>query len=865
MNQTGAAIAERAEMAFETEVEAELARIWCTLIQRESIDRDDDYFALGGNSLGLANLFARIEAQFGVRLPLSSILEAPTVAQLARVIESRGSHHPVVLIRDGAGKPPVFLFHDADGETMLYRGLAERLDPGHPVYGLKPFSRPGYPMLHTRIEEMAAFHVRNILAVEPTGPYLLGGLCAGGLIAFEVARQLEREGRHVVMVALMDVADVEAEERPARFAAERLASFASSFDGTRGGSRRERLVRSAAKALRKVRGFAGYQVTSRAGRVRDEIVVRLFRWHQWLGVGLPPYVRGIPVRTLYNEAKRAYRPATPYRGEMLLLRATGGTGGDASHAARHDDPHMGWGRRTTAGVRSLDVPGGHSSMLQEPNVGVLAEHLQAYVDDSLRAYEAARSRPGSSEATVSDPVETTATEMLAADRPFHIVPVSAADRDGLGHEAARLAESIESDQDADLAELERSLVLGRAHRAWRRAATGATRTELAERLRKGSGRGAWTAASPAVSRGVGFILAGVGEQGSGVGRELYESEPAFRRAVDDCAHVLQPILGRDIRPLMFEAPAPRAGDWLRGGGAGVLRETQVAQPAAFVLDWALAQLWMSWGIRPSAVLGYSVGEYVAAALAGVLRMEDSLEMLARRAAWIDELAEPGGMLAVPAAESEIQPYLADGLWIAAANSPQASVVGGREEAIRGLEERLAAAGMVARRVISMNGTHTPLLDPVRAPFGRFVAGIRRETPRVPMLSNVTGRWLTDQEARDPDYWCRQMCSTLRFEAGAGELLRFGDLILLEIGPGAGLGAMIRQHAACGRDRMGRVLASLPAAWDRISEREHVASTLGRLWAEGAAVDWRAYLDLRPTMRESDSPGRREVPQLADSH
>lgn len=145
----------------------------------------------------------------------------------------------------------------------------------------------------------------------------------------------------------------------------------------------------------------------------------------------------------------------------------------------------------------------------------------------------------------------------------------------------------------------------------------------------------------------------------------------------------------------------------------MLKETQVAQPAAFILDWALARMWMNWGVNPSAVLGYSVGEYVAAGLAGVVRMEDSLAMLARRAQWIDQLAEPGAMLAVAAGEADVSPRLGDGVWLAAVNSPQSTVVGGRTESIERLEGELQSAGIATCRVVSMNGTHTPLLSAVR--------------------------------------------------------------------------------------------------------------------------------------------------------
>ena len=188
--------------------------------------------------------------------------------------------------------------------------------------------------------------------------------------------------------------------------------------------------------------------------------------------------------------------------------------------------------------------------------------------------------------------------------------------------------------ETDLPDVSYTLAVRRPEFEWRRAAVGGSREELIERLRKGSGQGRLEQFGAGGERPVAFVLAGVGEQTAGAGRGLYEGEPAFRAAADQCAEILQPLLGRDIRESMFTAPQP-AGNWLRGDG-GVLKGTRVAQPAAFVLDWALARMWMSWGVKPAAVLGYSVGEYAAAAVAGVLRMEDALVMLARRAEWIEE-------------------------------------------------------------------------------------------------------------------------------------------------------------------------------------------------------------------------------------
>jgi thioesterase domain-containing protein/malonyl CoA-acyl carrier protein transacylase len=843
--------------------EATLAGLWAEVLKVPEVGLDDDYFALGGNSLLAASLMAGIETRFGVKLPLSSIIEAPTVAQFARLMDSRGSHRPLVVIKNGGDKTPLFLVHDADGETMLYRGLALHLDPDQTVYGLKPSSKANHPILHTHIEEMAAYHIGTIKTVQERGPYLLGGLCAGGLIAFEMARQLERNGDEVAMVALMDAADVVARGKPLRASRERLTRLAATLEDGKGHSLPQRILGTSVRMLAKARNFTAYVLKNRAAMVRDQAKMRLFRLHLNRGIRLSPFLEHISVRTAYNFARRVYRPATPFAGELVLIRATSGDGDDEPYTERYVDALLGWGPRTTRGVRVFDVPGGHSSMLQEPNVRVMAEFLVPYMNevlDSPPTQFSQLARPNSSglspmaladAATRTDRraaqrdsnqhevvVDAERAKPFAPSRPLQLLVVSAESREAMEQSAARLAEHLDQMEDGELADVSDASALERPVLPWRRAVVAESRQQASERLREGTGKGVWNSIEPVQTRPVAFVLAGVGEQTAGAGKGLYEGEPVFRAAADECAEVLRPLLGLDVRETMFKTAA-KPGNFLRGDG-GVIKDTRVAQPAAFVLDWALAQMWLSWGVKPSAVLGYSVGEFAAAALAGILRLEDALMMVARRAQWIEEMALPGAMLAVPLTAAEILPRLGGDIWIAAVNSPQATVIGGREAAIAQLEEELKRDDVASRRVASDQGSHTPLLEPVRPHLTRLAEGMSRRPPQVPMLSNVTGSWLSASEAQDANHWAQHMCGTLRFEQGIGELLKSQEQVLLEVGPGAGLGAMVRQHPFFTRERTSRVLASLPGAWDRIPEREHVTCVLARLWVDGVNVDWRGY-------------------------
>ena len=551
-----------------SETETRLSRLWAELLKLEEVGINEDYFALGGNSLLAVNLMARIETQFEVKLPLTSIIEAPTVAQLACLLESRGSHNPLVLIRKGGEKDPLFLVHDADGETMLYRSLALHLDPQQSVYGLKPFSKANHPILHTRIEEMAAFHIATMRSVQARGPYLLGGLCAGGLIAFEMARQLQRVGEKVAMVALMDVADVDAKGRPLRWAKQRLTRLSSTLEQGQGRSVPRRAVSFIGSVLRKARNLTAYLTQSRVQMIRDQTRMTLFRLYLKLGLRLPAFLQHISVRTAYGFARRGYRPATAFEGELTLIRATSGTGNDEPYTDRYIDPLLGWSRRATGSVRTFDVPGGHSSMLQEPNVRVLAEYLQAYMDGVLETPRQAAARlgiptaksppaPGRPKASCEPESAATGSDVIASavmeeapdvqlsrpSRPAQLLVVSATSREAVESGAARLAEHLEEFGDPELPDVSYTLAVEQRAFEWRRAVVAGSRAEAIERLRKGTGKGVWSSSERALNRPVAFVLAGVGEQSGGAGRGLYEGEPAFRAAADRCAEILQPLLG----------------------------------------------------------------------------------------------------------------------------------------------------------------------------------------------------------------------------------------------------------------------------------------------------------------------------------
>jgi acyl transferase domain-containing protein len=270
-----------------------------------------------------------------------------------------------------------------------------------------------------------------------------------------------------------------------------------------------------------------------------------------------------------------------------------------------------------------------------------------------------------------------------------------------------------------------------------------------------------------------------------------------------------------------------------------LRRTVFAQPACFVVEYALAQLLISWGIKPQAMIGYSVGEYVAACLAGVLSLNGALELVARRAKLIEDLP-PGAMLAVPLPEEEIRPLLEEmrGLSLSATNGPHFCVAGGPAEAVEELDRRLGERGVSCIRLRTTHAFHSAMMEPAVEAFTAVARGVSLDPPRIPYLSNVTGSWITAADLADPGYWARHMRSAVRFAEGVGELLREPDRVFLEVGPGATLGTLVKQHPAAGANRT--AVPTLRRAGEGGSDLELLLEAVGRLWIAGVRVDWARF-------------------------
>ncbi|AOO82159.1 hybrid non-ribosomal peptide synthetase/type I polyketide synthase [Bosea vaviloviae] len=415
-----------------------------------------------------------------------------------------------------------------------------------------------------------------------------------------------------------------------------------------------------------------------------------------------------------------------------------------------------------------------------------------------------------------------ATEAEAPARSSQILTISARSAAALGQARDRLAQHLDAHPEQSLADIAFTLQTGRRHFAHRTAVAGSSHGEAAEALRKQN-----TARIAAVtgSGDLVFMFPGQGSQYPQMARELYAGERVYRRTVDLCCEILKPRLDFDLRSQLYPS----------NGGADPerLSATVLAQPAIFTVEYALAQLLASWGLRPAAMIGHSVGEFAAACLAGVFSLEDALSVVATRGRMMQDL--PGGaMLAVRLPDAEIAALARHGISVAAVNAPGMSVLAGPFEAIEALEAELAQREVTHRRLLTSHAFHSGMIDPLIEPFTEAVAAIRLNPPELPYVSGVSGDWITAEQATDPSYWARHAREPVRFADGIATLMRELSPVLLEVGPGAALASFALQGAGAGR----AAISCLPAVQGDAGEM--LAAALGRLWSAGIAPDWTAY-------------------------
>jgi len=329
-----------------------------------------------------------------------------------------------------------------------------------------------------------------------------------------------------------------------------------------------------------------------------------------------------------------------------------------------------------------------------------------------------------------------------------------------------------------------------------------------------------------------FMFSGQGSQYIDMGLDLYHEEPGFAEEMDRCFEIFQSIMNYDIKEILYPADSPQ-----RTQSSQRINQTEIAQPVIFMIEYALAGLLMKWGVIPYAMIGHSIGEYVAACLSGVFSLEDAIKLVAIRGKLMQQMS-PGSMLSVPLPEEELTVMLDDQLELAAVNGPEQCVVSGSEQSVHRFAEKLKEKSLQTRVLHTSHAFHSRFMDSMLKEFEMEVGKITLNKPEIPYISNLTGTWITVEEAADPGYWSRHLRHTVRFAAGLTELLKEEHALLIEVGPGRALSTFARQNTD--RKPGQKIVNLLRHPKEDISDTRYLLDKIGRLWMDGQTIDWQAF-------------------------
>ncbi len=424
-----------------------------------------------------------------------------------------------------------------------------------------------------------------------------------------------------------------------------------------------------------------------------------------------------------------------------------------------------------------------------------------------------------------------APEMLSGEtvRPVQLLTLSAATETSLERATSNLARHLQTHTDLNLADVAYTLQVGRRVFNRRRVVACRNLSDAVSALERRDSEKVFTSTTESGKQPVVFMFSGQGTQHVNLGIGLYRTESQFRHHVDACAELLRKPLSLDLREVLYpQGDAEEA--------ARLIDETSIAQPALFVVEYALARLLMGWGVQPSAMIGHSIGEYTAACLAGVMSLEDALQLVAARGRLMQEMPR-GAMLALNLGEAGVAQLLAGrALSLAAVNGPKQTVVSGAETDVETFEAELQQRNVVYKRLRTSHAFHSGMMEPATLRFEDEFSGISLHAPQIPYISNLTGNWITDAQATSAKYWAQHLRQTVRFSDGLAVLVNQDEGVLLEVGPGHVLSNLARLQSTLMKARH-QVVATLGPEHTPASDAESTIGALGRLWLAGVEVKW----------------------------
>jgi acyl transferase domain-containing protein len=525
---------------------------------------------------------------------------------------------------------------------------------------------------------------------------------------------------------------------------------------------------------------------------------------------------------------QAFRPSSVKQGSCAI--------GSVKTNIGHADAAAGIAglMKTVLMLKHKQIP--PSLHFKRPNPNIDFENSPFYVSTELAPWQvqgfprrAGVNALGIGGTNVHAILEEAPTQLPAApSRPWQLLLISAQTASAREKAVANLAEHLKNNSEQNLADAAYTLTIGRKAFNCRRVAV-CKDGEHAVKLLEASDPS--LTATFELPRNVVFMFSGQGSQYVNMGLDLYLTESVYRDHVDRCSDLLMPHLGYNLRDIIY----PK-GDDIKSFEEQ-LQQTSITQPALFTVEYALAKLLMSWGIHPQAMIGHSIGEYVAACLAGVFTLEDALMLVAARGRLMQKMPS-GSMMAVQLPEEDVQRFLGPDLTLAAVNAPSLCVVTGETEAVQQLEVDLEKSGVRFAHLHTSHAFHSKMMDPILDVFTEQVRQLTMSAPRIPFVSNLTGTWITAAEAVSPEYWAKHLRQAVCFSNGIQELLKDSSRVFLEVGPGKTLTTFVEGHL--GEATKVITLSSIRHPKEVKSDVAYILTTLGRLWLAGVPVDWSGF-------------------------